>query len=100
MVDSSNRLLIFVNPKSGSGIASKIFKQKIFPILTENSISFELIQTGTFIQHNVLYCHLFYIDFAGHAAQVISERQDLLDFNAIVIVSGDGLVFEVLFFCC
>lgn len=79
-INSSKRLLIFVNPKSGSGTALKTFKNKIFPALRENSIAFELFQT----------------DFAGHAADIISKKEDLMQFNAIVIISGDGLIFEVL----
>ncbi|KAI6183728.1 DAGKc domain-containing protein [Aphelenchoides bicaudatus] len=80
VVDSSSRLLIFVNPKSGSGRGARIFKDKILPILQQNSIGFELIQTNA----------------PGHAGHIVSERNDLDNFNAIVIVSGDGLCFEVI----
>jgi sphingosine kinase len=58
----------------------KTFRNNIFPALKENSINFELIQT----------------DSCGNAAKIIKERENLLEFNAIVIISGDGLIFEVL----
>lgn len=35
------------------------------------------------------------LEAPGHAARIVAERRDLLDFDAIVIVSGDGLNFEV-----
>ncbi|KAI6197162.1 hypothetical protein M3Y94_01191600 [Aphelenchoides besseyi] len=77
--ESSRRLLIFVNPKSGAGLGARVFKQKVFPALNQNAIRFELIKT----------------EFPGHAANIVKTRTDLLDFNAILIVSGDGLIFEV-----
>lgn len=35
------------------------------------------------------------LEHAGHAAQVVSKLHDLGRFNAVLICSGDGLVFEV-----
>lgn len=46
VAESSSRLLIFVNPKSGAGRATRIFKDKILPALQQNEIAFELIQTS------------------------------------------------------
>lgn len=42
----NKKLLIFVSPKSGSGKAFSIFKQRVAPVLAEAAISYDLIVTG------------------------------------------------------
>ncbi|KAF8361696.1 sphk-1 [Pristionchus pacificus] len=80
MSDSIGRLLIFVNPNSGYMKGVKTFKEKVEPELRKKRIDFELIIT----------------DGADHAKNIVETRDDLAEFNAILILSGDGLVFEVL----
>lgn len=38
------------------------------------------------------------LDGADHAKNIVETRDDLAEFNAILILSGDGLVFEVFHF--
>lgn len=38
------------------------------------------------------------LEGSGHACSIVKTRKDIYLFNAIVICSGDGLIFEVLIF--
>ena len=76
------KLLVFVNPNSGTGIAVKTFKSKIRSFFGEAKISFELIVTT----------------HPGHCKKIVEETPDLSIYAGIVTVSGDGLLFEVGFF--
>ncbi|GMR35986.1 hypothetical protein PMAYCL1PPCAC_06181, partial [Pristionchus mayeri] len=80
MSDSIGRLLIFVNPNSGYMKGVKTFKEKVEPELRKKHIDYELIIT----------------EGVDHAKRLVETREDLANFNAILILSGDGLVFEVL----
>uniref|UniRef100_A0A0K0CVV0 DAGKc domain-containing protein n=1 Tax=Angiostrongylus cantonensis TaxID=6313 RepID=A0A0K0CVV0_ANGCA len=72
--------LVFANPNSGSGNALRTFRERLEPQLRKNHIEFELIITNG----------------SSHAKSVIRSYNDLGKFNGIVILSGDGLVSEVL----
>ncbi|VDM76741.1 unnamed protein product [Strongylus vulgaris] len=74
------RVLVFVNPHSGSGKGVKTFRQRVGPLLRKNCIEYELIITTG----------------PNHAKTVVRSREDLNKFNGVIILSGDGLVFEVL----
>jgi len=77
---TSPKLLVFVNPNSGTGIAVKTFNSKVRYFFGEAKISFELVVTT----------------HPGHCRQIIEETPDLLSkYAGIVTVSGDGLLFEV-----
>ena len=79
-VDNPNgSLLIFVNPHSGAGKGIEVFTEKLQPKIREANLCYDLIIT----------------ERKDHAKDIIKTRLDLFTFNAIVIVSGDGLVFEV-----
>uniref|UniRef100_A0A1I7WRJ4 DAGKc domain-containing protein n=1 Tax=Heterorhabditis bacteriophora TaxID=37862 RepID=A0A1I7WRJ4_HETBA len=73
-------LLIFVNPNSGSGKGVQIFNSKVAVELKRNKISYELVITTSL----------------NHAKSIVRERDDLTKFNGILILSGDGLIYEVL----
>ncbi|CAD6194046.1 unnamed protein product [Caenorhabditis auriculariae] len=73
-------LLVFVNPNSGSGKSLKTFERRVAPLLRRNKIKYELIVTTG----------------RDHAKSVVKTRTDLDCFNGVMILSGDGLVFEVL----
>ena len=72
-------LLIFINPHSGAGKGLEVFDRELKPKLRESQIKCEIIIT----------------ERPNHAKEIIKLRNDLLDFNAIIICSGDGLIFEV-----
>lgn len=76
---SSRKYLIFVSPKSGSGRALTIFKQRVLPMLAEASISYDLIIT----------------DRQNAARDYVNTAEDLNKWHGIVVVAGDGLVYEV-----
>lgn len=74
------RLLVFINPASGPGKANTIFKDNVAPLLAESSIDFKPIITKN----------------SGDAKNYVKNASlnELLD--GIVIISGDGLIFEVI----
>ncbi|RUS71828.1 hypothetical protein EGW08_020413 [Elysia chlorotica] len=71
--------LFLINPFSGPGKAHTIFKQDIVPILYEASIPYKALVTT----------------HAGHASELV-KTTNLSEWYGIVIVSGDGLIFETI----
>jgi sphingosine kinase len=81
--NGKRRLLFLVNPASGSGRAVQLFKRKVMPLLTAAADQ---------VEHQVL------VTTARNSAFTFLknlEVHELLRWNGIVIVSGDGLLFEV-----
>lgn len=76
-----NRLLLLVNPKSGLGKSLKVCEQDIKPHLKSHNIEHEIYITNT----NKKTC-----DYLRDL-----ELSSLKRFRALLIVSGDGLVHEV-----
>jgi diacylglycerol kinase family enzyme len=76
---ASPKLLIFVNPNSGSGTAVKTFKYRIRSFLGEADIFYDLVVT----------------EYPGHCYKYIQSIPDLTVYIGIVAVSGDGLLYEV-----
>ncbi|RPD80150.1 hypothetical protein L226DRAFT_590646 [Lentinus tigrinus ALCF2SS1-7] len=72
------RLKVFVNPKSGPGKAVAQYRKKIEPIFNAAKCKVDV----TFTTH-------------GKHAQEIIEKLPLDQFDAVVVMSGDGLVHEV-----
>lgn len=77
----SQRLLIFVNPNSGPGVALKTFNTRIRSFLGEANISYDLIVTS----------------HVGHCQKIVQDSRDLAKYTGLVAVSGDGLLYEVNF---
>lgn len=74
------KLLIFINPASGTKLARKMFRSILVPLLDQHELSYEVIET----------------EYAGHAQDFVESCQDLKSrYSSIVIVSGDGLIHEV-----
>ena len=70
-----------INPASGPGKALEIFEQRVVPVLAESGLKFEVMITKG----------------AGNASNFIKTVPDLiLKWDGIVIVSGDGLLYEVI----
>lgn len=73
------KVLVILNPKSGSGKARETFQQRVAPIFVEAEIPFEL---------QVTKC-------ANYAREFVRTR-DVFVWRYIVVVGGDGIFFEVL----
>ncbi|XP_073342092.1 sphingosine kinase 2 [Pagrus major] len=73
------RLLLLVNPFSGRGQAMQWCQTHILPMIREANISYNLIQT----------------ERQNHARELIRELS-LPEWDGIIIVSGDGLLHEVI----
>ncbi|XP_061030214.1 sphingosine kinase 2 isoform X4 [Eubalaena glacialis] len=73
------RLLLLVNPFGGRGLAWQWCKNHVLPMISEAGLSFNLIQTE---RHN-------------HARELV-QGLSLSEWDGIVTVSGDGLLYEVL----
>ena len=75
------RLLVFVNPSSGVGNAESVWSKAAEMICDEAECEAEVVIT----------------DRQFHAMEYLVELKDLQErFDSLVIVSGDGLVYEVL----
>ncbi|PLW17573.1 hypothetical protein PCANC_03509 [Puccinia coronata f. sp. avenae] len=78
-VPRSRRVLIIINPQSGSKKSVKIWSSVVEPILKASTATYEVI----FTTHS------------GHAGE-LGEKLDLDSVDVLSCVSGDGLVHEVL----
>lgn len=86
------RLLVFVNPHSGLGRSEQVFRQRLQPVLRENRIAYELVITSESFSR---FSSKARSEGVNHARSIVQKREDLDTFNALLILSGDGLVFEV-----
>lgn len=74
----SKNLKVFVNPHGGKGKGIALYVSKVEPILLAAGCTLDV----TYTTHN------------GHAIEIAREMN--LGYDALVIVSGDGLIHEVL----
>ncbi|OSC99075.1 hypothetical protein PYCCODRAFT_1438681 [Trametes coccinea BRFM310] len=72
------RLKVFVNPKSGPGKAASLFQKKIQPIFRAAHCDVDVTFTSR-----------------GKEAQEIAAALPLDRFDAVAVMSGDGLIHEV-----
>ncbi|KAL7883520.1 hypothetical protein SRHO_G00011780 [Serrasalmus rhombeus] len=75
----ARRLMVLVNPLSGKGQAMALYTGPIQRMLTEAAVPHTLITT----------------EHQNHARELV-RKADLSQWSAIVILSGDGLLFEVI----
>jgi len=78
-VRERRRLLVVINPHGGRGKATSIFEQKVEPILKAARCTYEAV----------------YTEYGGHAVKIASDIS-LDNYDAIVTVSGDGTVHELI----
>ena len=71
--------LVIINPNSGKRKSISVFKNILKPSLELNSINYKTKTTT----------------HSGHAEQII-ESIDLLNFNAVLVLGGDGTMHEVI----
>jgi sphingosine kinase len=77
-VKEKRKFLVFVNPHGGPGKARSIYAKKVAPVLQAAECGLEVI----------------YTTHRNHAFEVVKEIS--LDYDAIIVLSGDGLIHEVL----
>ena len=81
MILKDGPVLVLLNPQSGQKQSMSIFEKTLKPLLDEFALSYELFVTKR----------------AKEAEDYLQSVENLLaKYSAIVIVSGDGLLFEVL----
>lgn len=78
-VPRSRRVLIIINPNSGSKKGVKAWSSVVEPILKASTAKYQVIFTT----------------YSGHAGE-LAEKLDLDSVDVVSCVSGDGLVHEVL----
>ncbi|XP_064087561.1 sphingosine kinase 2-like [Macrobrachium nipponense] len=77
-INRRKKLLIVINPNSGPGKAHRIYKKQVAPILGEAEVPHEVLITKA----------------ANHALNLV-RSMDLDQYAGLVIVSGDGLLYEI-----
>lgn len=75
----ARRLMLLLNPCGGRGNALQQCHTHILPIITEADISYNLVQT----------------ERQNHARELV-QSINLDEWDGIVVISGDGLLFEVI----
>ncbi|XP_060573427.1 sphingosine kinase 1-like isoform X2 [Ruditapes philippinarum] len=73
------KFLVLVNPHSGPGKAMQIYQKQVAPMLDEADVHVKLIET----------------EHAGHGTELM-KSMNRKDYDGVVIVSGDGLIYEVI----
>lgn len=74
------KLLVILNPKSGSGKARELYQQQVAPIYGEAEIPIELHVTKR----------------ANFARDLVRHREEILSYRGIVVCGGDGIYYEVI----
>lgn len=72
------RVLVLLNPRSGRGKALQLFQRFVQPLLEEAEVSFKLTLT----------------ERQNHARELVCA-EELSHWDALVVMSGDGLMHEV-----
>ncbi|KAH7905619.1 ATP-NAD kinase-like domain-containing protein [Hygrophoropsis aurantiaca] len=77
-VKRSKMLRVLINPHGGTGKAGSVFTHKVEPMLTAAGCTLDVTYTS----------------YANHALEIARDLK--LKYDAVVLVSGDGLIHEVL----
>lgn len=92
------RLLVLINPFGGQGKAKEIFEYHVRPIFQAAKCEVTVKSKSKKIIRNVsLHCFFLLLDTQrqGHAIDIAKEL-DIDAYDAVVTVSGDGVVHEVI----
>lgn len=73
------KVLIILNPKSGSGKGRETFQKNVAPVFVEAEIPYDLQVTK----------------YANYAREFV-RRKDIYLWRSIVVVGGDGILFEII----
>ncbi|XP_031787619.1 sphingosine kinase 2 isoform X2 [Nasonia vitripennis] len=77
--DESKNLLVILNPKSGPGRGRENFQRRVNPILSEAELPYDV-----------------YITRHPNYARDFVRSRDLSQWSGLVLVGGDGIVFEAI----
>ncbi|KAK7793386.1 hypothetical protein R5R35_009266 [Gryllus longicercus] len=77
-VSEEKKLLVLLNPKSGPGKAREMFQQRVVPVLAEAELPYDL-----------------YVTKHANYARDFVRTKDIYQWRGVVVVGGDGIVFEV-----
>lgn len=77
---SRRRMMLLVNPQSGRGQALSLYNSHIQRMLHEAGVQPTLVIT----------------ERQNHARELVRDNMNLAQWDALVIMSGDGLLFEVI----
>ncbi|XP_042891190.1 sphingosine kinase 2-like [Penaeus japonicus] len=77
-IDRHKKLLVLINPNSGPGKALQIYKKQVAAVFGEAELQHEVVVT----------------ERANHALDLI-RTVDLNQYSGCVIISGDGLLYEL-----
>lgn len=77
--NETRKVLILLNPKSGSGKARETFQKYVAPVFTEAEVPYDLHVTK----------HANY-------AREFARRCDIYAWRSIVVVGGDGIYYEII----
>uniref|UniRef100_A0A8C8SVF2 sphingosine kinase n=1 Tax=Pelusios castaneus TaxID=367368 RepID=A0A8C8SVF2_9SAUR len=72
------RVMVLLNPRSGTGCALQLFHSQVQPMLAEAAIEFTPFVT----------------ERPNHARELVRDK-DLSQWDAVVVLAGDGLLHEV-----
>lgn len=99
-------MLVLLNPRGGRGKAQQLFQSSVQPLLEEAEISFKLMLTGEYGPQRVkgafrakkpaLRTSILPPERQNHARELVCA-EELGRWDALVVVSGDGLMHEVSF---
>ena len=78
------KYLVILNPKSGTGKARTNWKTTV-QIMLENEAGIDLVVEET--------------RFSGHAMELVRDKVDLLTYDAVLCLGGDGVLHEMLQGC-
>lgn len=73
------KILVLLNPKSGSGKGRETFQKHVVPVLAEAEVPYDLQVTK----------------YANYAREFVRHK-DIFMWRSIVVVGGDGILFEVI----
>lgn len=100
----SCRVLVLLNPRGGKGKALQLFRSHVQPLLAEAEISFTLMLTGEYLSRGfwehplsgppVLMAAGLPAERRNHARELV-RSEELGRWDALVVMSGDGLMHEV-----
>ncbi|XKL63879.1 hypothetical protein PGB90_006243 [Kerria lacca] len=80
VTEKGDKILIVLNPKSGSGKTKEIFKEQVLPLLAEADLEYDL-----------------HITKARNDARNLIKSSNILKWkNGLITIGGDGVLFEII----